>query len=246
MSDYTQMSAHYDAIMTSGYYDYAAIVNAIVSAAPDQPDGAVLEIGAGTGLILEQLARQRPGQHLVGIDFTQAMLDIAAQRLAGLPQIALHQQDVTAMCLDQTFSLAFSYGGVWYFSQDGDELTMISHLRDDGMNQQGLERIAAHLPAGGTLLLGIQGPHTDYARPISNGMEYAQQITPLTGGFRKRYTLADAGTLVMEQVTDYRVYSLGDAVDLLDKCGFDPISTPATSATSATTSGGLFMGFSKR
>ncbi len=50
MGDYTNMSAYYDLIMTSGYYDYQKIVENITR---DNSFGSVLEIGCGTGLILK-------------------------------------------------------------------------------------------------------------------------------------------------------------------------------------------------
>jgi ubiquinone/menaquinone biosynthesis C-methylase UbiE len=78
MGDYTSMSSYYDLIMTSGYYDYDAIVNHLADF--DQAQ-SVLEIGSGTGLILQRLAARRPALRLAGIDLTQAMLDIAADRL---------------------------------------------------------------------------------------------------------------------------------------------------------------------
>ena len=72
--DYTNMSAYYDVIMTSGYYDYPGIVDSLLSHRPIQN---VIEIGCGTGLILEEIAKREPSMRLKGIDLTQAMLDIA-------------------------------------------------------------------------------------------------------------------------------------------------------------------------
>jgi SAM-dependent methyltransferase len=218
MGDYTPMSGYYDLIMTSGYYDYDAIVDELARA---ERVGTVLEIGAGTGLILDRLAARRPELRIAGIDLTQAMLDIAAERLARHPRVTLHQQDVVTLRLGREFDLAFSYGGVWYFVPAGDGFMMISHLRDDRANLEGLERLAEHLVAGGTLLLGVQGPHHDYSSPVSNGMVYSQRITPIDGGFRKDYQLADGDEVVMAQTTDYRIYRFDHALELLDKAGFD-------------------------
>jgi 2-polyprenyl-3-methyl-5-hydroxy-6-metoxy-1,4-benzoquinol methylase len=53
MGDYSNMANYYDVIMTSGYYDYEKIVNNLVT---HEPLHHVLEIGCGTGLILEELA----------------------------------------------------------------------------------------------------------------------------------------------------------------------------------------------
>jgi trans-aconitate methyltransferase len=229
------MSAYYDAIMTSGYYDYDAIVDSLTRVGST---GSVLEIGAGTGLILERLVTRHPDLEIAGIDLTQAMLDIAHQRLAAFPQITLTQQNVVTMELGREFDLAFSYGGVWYFVDDEDA-AMISHIRDDEQNRAGLERIADHLPTGGALLLGIQSPHHDYAKPINNGMIYSQRINPIERGFRKEYYLADEGVTVMEQTTDYRVYGHEEALELLDKCGFNQVERTGAEAS-------LFREFRKR
>lgn len=218
MGDYTSMSTHYDLIMMSGYYDYDAIVDVLARVESAQ---AVLEVGAGTGLILERLAVRRPQWEIAGIDLTQAMLDIAVERLAGLPQITMHLQDVVTLHMDRMFDLAYSYGGVWYFVPDGTAFSMVSHIRDERANQEGLRRLAAHMFTGGTLLLGVQSPHTAYTSPVANGFEYAQRITPIPDGFRKHYSLADDGRIVMEQTIDYRTYAYEDALDLLDKCGFE-------------------------
>ena len=228
MTDYTRMSAYYDLIMTSGYYDYDAIADQV--ARFDQVR-TVLEIGSGTGLILERLVNSRPEWELAGIDLTQAMLDIAARRLDPYPEIAMHRQDIVSLSLEQSYDLAFSYGGVWYFVDDEDGFSMISHIRDREENQQGFERLAAHLHPGATLLLGIQAPHVDYARPVANGMEYAQRIISIPGGFRKHYTLTDDGLTVMEQTTDYRTYPFAEAIELLDKCGFEYCNQAETSQT---------------
>ena len=48
MGDYSNMARYYDVIMTSGYYDYAKIVDNLVL--QDSVE-KVLEIGCGTGLI---------------------------------------------------------------------------------------------------------------------------------------------------------------------------------------------------
>jgi SAM-dependent methyltransferase len=236
MGDYTSMSAYYDLIMTSGYYDYDAIVDILAGV---ESARAVLEVGAGTGLILERLAARRPQWEFAGVDLTQAMLDIAVERLAGLPQITMHLQDVVTLRLDQMFDLAYSYGGVWYFVPDGTAFSMVSHIREERANQEAFRRLAAHLSTGGTFLLGVQSPHTAYTSPVANGFEYAQRITPIPDGFRKDYSLADDGRIVMEQTIDYRTYAYEDALDLLDKCGFEYKADVDAQAP-------LFLEFNKR
>ena len=222
MGDYTNMSAYYDVIMTSGYYDYDQIVTQLVQ----QTDFRhVLEIGCGTGLIIEALAKRRPDLEIAGIDLTQAMLDIAKERLKGFANVSLARENVTQMQLSHPYEVAFSYGGVWYFVIDGDkEPFMVSHIPDEAGNVQGLERVAAHIAPGGQLLLGIQGPHHDYERPISNGMVYGQKIDPHQDGFIKHYYLDDGPQRVMAQTVQYRIYSFTQALAMLEKLGLHFLS----------------------
>ena len=218
MGDYTNMSGYYDLIMTSGYYDYQKIVDHLLNG---HSYSNVLEIGCGTGLILEEIARREPNLSVTGMDLTQAMLDIAQDRLKARANINLLCANITEFSLSHQFEMAFSYGGVWYFVIDGDkEPFLVSHIRDDGLNRLGLERLASLLSSGGELLLGVQGPHHDYERPISNGMIYAQKIEPDAHGFLKHYYLRDGKTTLMAQSTHYRTYSFAEALAMLGDYGF--------------------------
>ncbi len=232
--DYTNMSAYYDVIMTSGYYDYPGIVDSLLSHPPIQN---VIEIGCGTGLILEEIAKREPSMRLKGIDLTQAMLDIAAHRLHGYPNIELSQQNVVDFDLQEQFDVAYSYGGVWYFVIDGEqEPFMVSHLADHDMNVKGLQQLSKHLKHQGQLLLGIQGPHFDYEKTISNGMTYAQEIVHTDIGFIKHYGLKDGHREVMALTVNYRTYSFQEAQEMLGVHGIDYVSKDL---------GGKFLRFQK-
>jgi SAM-dependent methyltransferase len=217
--DYTNMSSYYDVIMTSGYYDYQGIVDSLIK---HKPFDSVLEIGCGTGLILEELAKRDPQTNIMGVDLTQSMLDIAHDRLLAYPTISLSEQNVVHFDLKKQFDLAFSYGGVWYFVIDGDkEPFMVSHIPEDAPNEEGLRQLSRHVQSGGQLLLGIQGPHHDYERPISNGMIYSQKILPRERGFIKHYYLYDGPTKMMEQTVIYRTYSFDESLKMLSENGFE-------------------------
>jgi SAM-dependent methyltransferase len=235
MGDYTNMSAYYDTIMTSGYYDYQGIVDSLLGHGPFK---SVLEIGCGTGLILEELAQRQPAPLMAGMDLTEAMLAIARKRLQRFPNVSLSLQNVIHFDMKEQFELAFSYGGVWYFVIDGDkEPFMVSHLPDDADNHLGLKRVARHVSSGGKLLLGVQGPHFDYERVISNGMKYSQKISPGDNGFTKHYYLADASQTVMAQTLQYRTYSFAETRRMLSEYGFEYIPEAGTKKR--------FLGFTK-
>ncbi len=219
MGDYTNMSAYYDVIMTSGYYDYKLIVDNLLEHEPYQH---VLEIGCGTGLILEELAKRKHVESIMGVDLTQSMLSIAHERLKGFKNLTLSNQNVTELSLDKHYDLVFSYGGVWYFVIDGDrEPFLVSHIADPVANEQGFAQLSKFMVKGSTLLLGIQGPHFDYEKAISNGMIYSQKIDPCEDGFIKHYYLADKGQNLMAQTVQYRTYDFKSAQKLLGTYGFE-------------------------
>ena len=222
MGDYTNMAGYYDVIMTSGYYDYAKIVDSLVA---HRPQRNVLEIGCGTGLILEELAKRQPMLPITGIDLTAPMLSIAQKRLAPFATVSLSQQNITELSLDAQHELAFSYGGVWYFVIDGDkEPFLVSHIADEKANHLGFEHLAKHMVVGGTLLLGIQGPHHDYETVISNGMRYSQKIHPTEIGFTKHYYLHEGDQKRMDQTVHYRTYTFAQAQALMGSYGFDYVA----------------------
>jgi len=224
MGDYTNMAGYYDVIMTSGYYDYAKIVDSLVS---HRPERNVLEIGCGTGLILEELAKRQPELPITGIDLTAPMLSIAQRRLAPFSHVSLSQQNITELALSQQHDLAFSYGGVWYFVIDGDKPPfLVSHIADAQANHLGFEHLAKHIAPGGTLLLGIQGPHHDYETVISNGMTYSQKIEPTDIGFTKHYYLHDGEAKLMDQTVHYRTYTFDEAQDMMGQYGFKYVPKP--------------------
>jgi SAM-dependent methyltransferase len=221
MGDYSNMASYYDVIMTSGYYDYAKIVDSLVL--QDNIE-KVLEIGCGTGLILEELARRKPSIQISGIDLTAPMLAIAKERLKPFKNVVLAQQDVCNLSLPSAHNVAFSYGGVWYFVIDGDkEPFLVSHISDHEANLQGLEKMAQHIAPHGTLMLGIQGPHHDYETVISNGMKYSQKIDPTDIGFTKHYYLDDGPQTLMAQTVKYRTYSFEEAKNMLSAYGLSYI-----------------------
>ncbi len=57
------------------------ILLALLAAAPID-DGAVLDLGVGSGLVAEAVLDRLPDARLVGIDFSEPMLELARRRLA--------------------------------------------------------------------------------------------------------------------------------------------------------------------
>lgn len=61
----------------------------------------VVDVGCGTGFLVSEMAAVvGESGHLTGVDFSQDMLDIAAQRCESLPQVTLCQGSAVALPLD--------------------------------------------------------------------------------------------------------------------------------------------------
>src|SRR6266511_6441342 len=67
-------------------------------AASDVGDGAVLDLGIGSGLVAEAVLDALPDAQLVGVDFSAEMLDRARARLCRFgSRVALLRHDLSAL-----------------------------------------------------------------------------------------------------------------------------------------------------
>lgn len=200
MNEYTNMVDYYDTLMTSGYYNYDAIAASLeryIGAGDD-----VLEVGVGTGLVMEQLNARCPACHLTGVDHTEAMLTIAQERVG--KSCKLVQADVRTMDLEQTFDAIFSCGGVWYQIDAGTELQLCSHIPDEDEDQDAFGNVLAHLRPGGLFLLSVQGIHKDYEKKLPGDVTYRQRISWCGTLFQKEYYFEGPKGIAVQHNT-YRI-----------------------------------------
>jgi SAM-dependent methyltransferase len=183
MNEYTKMAQYYDTLMTSGYYNYDTLAASLETYIGD--GDRVLEIGVGTGLVVEQLNARRPNCYLTGVDHTEAMLHIAKERVGESCQLV--QADVTTMDLGQTFDVILSCGGVWFLIDADTELQLCSHIPDEDEDQAAFGNVLTHLRPGGLLLLNVQGVHKDYEKKLPGGVTYRQSISWCGTLFQKEY-----------------------------------------------------------
>ena len=109
---YSQIAQYYDLWVTSGYYDYRSMAK---SAHDIVGNGRhLLELGVGTGLLVEEYLKLDPNCTFTGIDFAPSMLEIAHRRLGEGrlgKDIKLMEADAVTMALNTTFDAAISNGG---------------------------------------------------------------------------------------------------------------------------------------
>ncbi len=85
-------------------------LNLLHSSSPNQ----ILDLGCGTGLLLESLLARFPEAKLVGIDYSLAMLDVAKQRLPETIELHLGSAEDLPFA-DHSFDLVISTSAFHYF-----------------------------------------------------------------------------------------------------------------------------------
>ncbi|WP_207389288.1 class I SAM-dependent methyltransferase [Marinobacter halodurans] len=100
------------------------------------PEGRVLDVGCGTGILLQKLARQYPRAQLAGVDPVPAMLSVARERVTASTE--LHTGWAEALPFeDQSFDAVVS-------------CNMFHYVRDP---QRALREMGRVLRPGGRLLI---------------------------------------------------------------------------------------------
>jgi len=107
--------------------------------------GPVLEMGCGSGRLLEGIARS--GHEAVGVDISVPMLRRARRRLDGAP-VRLYRGDMASPLPERTFGLIIL------------ARHQLGYLRRRRQLELMLTRVRDHLAPGGTLLLDLASPET--------------------------------------------------------------------------------------
>jgi predicted TPR repeat methyltransferase len=219
MNEYTGIADYYDLLMTSGYYNYEKLAQSIAEMV--SPHQKIIEIGVGTGLLLEALLKINPDYNLTGMDHTPAMLEIAEKRLGD--RAKLFQADIVSMSIDDRFDVAISNGGLCAFVNEGGECDFYTHLIDDDSNLRALQNVANCLHKDGMFIINIQGVHDSYDKPLGEGIVYAQEICESkthSDCIEKAFYFKKGDRILAQQQLIYRIVK-GDAIEkLFDRAGF--------------------------
>jgi SAM-dependent methyltransferase len=98
---------------------------------------SVLDAGCGTGRVAIELARR--GIEAVGVDIDHTMLAIAREKA---PDQTWHLEDLARVELGRVFDVVIACGNVMIFLTPGTEQSVV-------------ERLGAHVRAGGLLITGF-------------------------------------------------------------------------------------------
>ena len=219
MNEYTGIADYYDLLMNSGYYNYEKIAKAIAPLI--NSNQKIIEIGVGTGLVLEKLLEIDPQYNLTGMDHTQAMLDIANKRLGN--RVQLFEADIVSMSISEKFDVAISNGGLCAFVDSGSECDFYTHLVDDESNLRAIQNIANCLNKGGLFLINIQSVHESYDKPLTGGIVYSQEIFESTLNkdcIEKAFYFKKDETICAQQRLIYKIYKQDKIEELYNKADF--------------------------
>ena len=108
---------------------------------------AVLEVACGTGRVTIRLARE--GFEVVGLDLSEAMLDVARENSAGMGSIRWVQGDMRSFDLGEAFGLVIIPGHSF------------QNLLTAADQAACLDSIRRHLIPGGQLVVHLDHPEMD-------------------------------------------------------------------------------------
>ncbi|MDJ0517727.1 MAG: methyltransferase domain-containing protein [Trichodesmium sp. MO_231.B1] len=153
---YQGVAKFYDKLVKKNvnYYEIATEFAQIIGEARD-----LLEIGIGTGLVVENLLQIEPNYRITGIDTSESFLEEAQKRLG--QKVDLHYQSVSELDIGKKFDVAYSRGGAWTFVNYESETMLASHIFSSVDIQKSFDCVAKHLQAGGLLIISFSNAYTD-------------------------------------------------------------------------------------
>lgn len=96
-----------------------------------RPGDRLLDIGCGTGVLLDQLCTQSPGITAVGVDLSWSMLAVARERLGS--QVSLLRADAGRLpCAAQSFDLVVSNSSFHYWPDPRKGLSEVARVLRPG------------------------------------------------------------------------------------------------------------------
>lgn len=172
-SSYDTYAKYYDEIVEKRR-DFGAIAKTLADLIGDRKK--VLDIGVGTGSVIEKLLQLNPQQYeFWGIDNSKPLLDKAKAKFESNSQVHLHLEDVLDFDLGQTFEVIYSRGGAFFFMGNTEEILFASHILSRGDNLNALKSTAKHLQASGTFLLSVVDFKRDEDKELDNGITYRRR-----------------------------------------------------------------------
>ena len=166
MSDqYQKLAQYYDEFVQKNR-DYQSIANYLSEIIGE--NRKLLDIGSGTGLVVQYLLKAEPNYNITGVDNSQSLLDIAQEKLGN--KVNLYCQSVAELNIDDIFDVAYSRGGAWTFVKNEQETLLASHILNTDDIQKSFHCVAKHLKTGGLLIVSSSNAYGDNLVELENGI----------------------------------------------------------------------------
>ncbi|NEQ10956.1 MAG: class I SAM-dependent methyltransferase [Moorea sp. SIO4E2] len=220
MSDqYQKLAQFYDDFVQKNR-NYDQIATELAELIGDARD--ILDIGIGTGLVVEHLLQIEPAYKITGIDTSQSLLEQAEKRLG--KTVNLHCQNVSELALDKQFDVVYSRGGAWTFVKDQFETMLASHILSLAEIQKSFDRVAKHIKPDGLLIISSSNAYGNNFVELENGIVH-KRIAHTEGNEDERYTILDYlfyqnEKLLAEQKLKLRLISYQTTTKMLSQANF--------------------------
>ncbi len=221
MSDrYQKFAEFYDDVFQSqkNYHEIATELAKIVG---DYRD--LLDIGIGTGLVVEHLLQIEPSYKITGIDNSRSLLEQAKRRLG--QKVDLHYQSISELDIGKKFDVAYSRGGAWFMLVDNElKTTFGSHILSSVDIQKSFYCVAKHLKENGILIMGYSNLDSINLVKLDNNLCYQRIVdTELIENklyANSNYSFYKDEELLAQQTVKLRLLSYQTVTTMLEKAGF--------------------------
>lgn len=204
INNYTEIAQYYDQIVGGGYYDmpkFASEYKSLIG----QKAKKILEIGVGTGGLTLLL---KDDYKVVGVDFSEALLAIAKEKLRGTDVDLIHA-DVRTMKFNEEFDAAVGHGSIFIIIDSKDGIVSESFLTNTNDVKIALKNICNSIKKDGILIWDFHAEHAPGKRFVSlpGGNKYEFEIKQINGmkEFYKLQQIKDSSCKLIAQSTDHKI-----------------------------------------
>ena len=223
MNNYTEIAKYYDDIVNSGYYDMPKVVKEYLELIGSKAK-RILEVGVGTGGLTVLL---KDKYKITGIDFSEALLKIAKEKLKG-SNVELLQKDIRELDYVKIFDGAIGHASIFIVIDSKDGVVIESFLTDMDDVKKALVNVRKAIKLGSKFIIDFHAEHTPGKRFMSlpNGNRYEFEIREINGmkDFNKIHWIKDSSGKTIAESKDHKIRILmKEFNDLALECGFSKI-----------------------
>ncbi len=216
---YQGLAKFYDKFIQKdrNYSEIAAELAQVIGEARD-----LLDIGIGTGLIVENLLQIEPAYKITGIDTSEPLLEEARKRLG--QKVDLYCQSVSELDIGKKFDVAYSRGGAWTFFNCESETMLASHIFSSVDIQKSFDCVAKHLQPGSLLIISFSNGYRDNLVELDNGIVHKRiattELIENESHAILNHLFYQNDELVTQQTLKLKLLSYQTCKMMLEKAGF--------------------------